>query len=121
MLTHKGTVTLTTPRLTLRRFTMDDAQTAYENWASDDKTTKYLSWDTHKTVDTTREMLLKWIPEYERPDYYLWAIEYKNTFLGEALFFNISDKDEKCEIGYNIGSKWWNKGIMTEAVARIFR
>ena len=40
MLTHKGTQTLTTPRLKLRRLTVDDAQAMFENWASDEKVTK---------------------------------------------------------------------------------
>ena len=40
MLAHKGTVTLTTPRLILRRFTVDDAQAMYDNWATDEKVTR---------------------------------------------------------------------------------
>lgn len=31
---HKGTVTLETPRLILRRLTLADAEPMYRNWAS---------------------------------------------------------------------------------------
>lgn len=40
---HKGTVTLETERLILRRFTMDDAEAMFRNWASDPEVTKYLT------------------------------------------------------------------------------
>ena len=36
MITHKGTQTIHTKRLILRKFTIDDAQ-AMKNWASDEK------------------------------------------------------------------------------------
>jgi len=40
---HKGTVTLETERLILRRCTLDDAEAMFQNWASDDEVTKYLT------------------------------------------------------------------------------
>jgi len=100
---------------------MDDAQPMYDNWASDDNTSKFLSWETHKSVEDTREVLAKWIPQYENTDYYHWVIGYEGTLVGTAHFFHVSDNDEKCEIGYCMGPTWWNKGIMTEAVGEIFR
>ena len=51
MLIHKGTVTLTTSRLILRRLTIQDAQAMYDNWASDEAVPKFMSWDTHKSVE----------------------------------------------------------------------
>jgi len=121
MLTHKGTLTLTTPRLTLRRLTVDDAPAMYENWASDEKVTKYLSWDIHESVEATSELLTKWVTEYKKPKYYHWVIEFNGTIIGTINFHAISDKDEHCEMGYCIGSKWWNKGFVTEAAAEIIR
>lgn len=35
MLTHQGTQTLHTPRLTLDRFSPEDARAMYDGWASD--------------------------------------------------------------------------------------
>jgi ribosomal-protein-alanine N-acetyltransferase len=99
---------------------MDDAQAMFDNWASDDSTSKYLAWETHKSVDDTRKILAEWIPEYDKPDYYHWVIECDGTIVGTIHFFNISEWNEKCELGYCIGPKWWNKGIVTEAVAELF-
>ena len=44
---HQGTKELETPRLLLRRFTLDDAEAIYRNWCSDEDVTKYLTWPTH--------------------------------------------------------------------------
>ena len=48
---HKGTVTLETPRLILRRLTLADAEPMYRNWASDPGVTKFLTWPTHSSVE----------------------------------------------------------------------
>jgi len=59
MLTHKGTVTLTTPRLKLRRLEVSDAQAMYDNWASKEEVAKYLSWNVHESPGATREMMIR--------------------------------------------------------------
>ena len=46
MLTHKGTQQLETRRLILRRVRREDAQAMYDNWASEEQVTKYLTWPT---------------------------------------------------------------------------
>jgi ribosomal-protein-alanine N-acetyltransferase len=43
MLTHKGTQELLTERLVLRRFTVEDAQAMYSNWATDELTARFMS------------------------------------------------------------------------------
>ena len=70
MLTHKGTQVITTPRLKLRRLTVDDAKAMFENWANDEKVIKYLTWDVHKSAEATKQLLSKWVTEYEKLDYY---------------------------------------------------
>ena len=40
---HLGTVVLETTRLKLRRFTIEDAEGMYRNWASEDEVTKFLT------------------------------------------------------------------------------
>ena len=57
---HLGTQRLETERLVLRRFTMEDAQAMFENWASDPEVTKFLSWPTHQTIADSRSVLSEW-------------------------------------------------------------
>ena len=56
-----GTKTLETDRLILRKFTPEDAEDMYENWASDPEVTKYLTWPVHTSVDVTKKLLEIWV------------------------------------------------------------
>jgi len=108
-----------TPRLTLRRFTSDDAKAMFENWATDPLTVKYLSWELHPSAEFTKTLLEGWIENYAKADNYNWLIEFDKTPIGNINVHNISDKKGSCEIGYCMGSQWWNNGIMTEALCAV--
>ena len=75
---HQGTKTLESERLLLRRFTIDDAQAMYDNWANDSDVTKYLSWPTHTSVEISRNVLTDWDNKYKNNDVYNWAIVLKS-------------------------------------------
>lgn len=61
---HQGTKVLTTDRLILRPLTVDDAQSVFDNWASDDEVTKYLTWTTHQSVDDSIAYLTMCVDGY---------------------------------------------------------
>ena len=116
---HRGTKTLESERLLLRRFTIDDAQAMFENWASDPEVTKFLTWQTHENAEGTKALINSWVPRYIENEYYNWVIVLKEN--GSVPIGNIAvprrdDKAEWVEIGYSLGSKWWRQGIITEAV-----
>ena len=121
MLTHKGTVKLTTPRLLLRRFAPEDAQGVYDGYTSDALVSERHNLDAHASVEETRTMLAGWIAQYGDPRYYHWAIEHEGAVIGEINLFDVADGPERCELGYTIGSKWWNSGFATEAAAEVLR
>ena len=114
---HKGTVRIETDRLILRRFTLDDAELAFRNWCSEDEVTKFLRWPTHPNIDVTKYVINDWISNYDKPDFYQWAIELKEIVepVGSISVVEYDDKTDKVHIGYCIGSKWWRKGITSEA------
>ena len=118
MLTHEGTQTIETPRLTLRRAVCEDAEPMFRNWASDPEVTKYLTWPTYEKVETAHQILDLWASEYEKPNYYQWMIVLKELGepIGSISVVRQNDRVEEAEIGYCIGSNWWHKGIMTEAL-----
>lgn len=119
MITHKGTQTIHTERLILRKFTVDDAQAMFENWASDEKVTRYLTWCPHESPEATRQLLEIWCAAYKNLNTYNWVIEYKGTPIGNISVVRFSEKSEWAELGYCIGHAYWNKGIMTEAASAI--
>lgn len=115
-----NTKTLETERLILRKFTLDDAEGVYNNWATDPNTNKFLSWSIHKDVNETKEVISNWIKEYEKGSYN-WIVELKDTHevIGSICEQGKSLKHKTISLGYNYGSKYWNKGYATEALRRV--
>ncbi len=119
MITHKGTKTLYTERLILRKFTVDDAEDMYNNWTNDERVTRFLSWSPHKSALETKELLKGWCAAYESDNTYNWAIEYKGEAIGSLSVVILHEKREFADLGYCMGYDYWNKGIMTEAVRAV--
>ena len=121
---HLGTKRLDTTRLTLRRFTMEDAQAMYANWASDPEVTQYLTWPAHESVEISAWVLGDWTSHYGEDNYYQWAIvpkDHADQPIGSIAVVRQNQKVESIEIGYCIGKNWWHKGIMTEALGAVMR
>ncbi len=122
-MTHRGTCTLTTPRLVLRRFTEADAPAMFTRWASDPEVTAYLRWNPHANADITRGVLADWVANYERADYYQWAIVPADDTapIGSIGVVRQDDNCEMFHIGYCLGRAWWGKGMASEALAAVMR
>ena len=120
-MTHKGTQTITTERLTLRRFTVEDAREMYDNWASDPRVTKFLSWEPHTSPEATAALLREWVKSYENDNCYNWVMEYQGRCIGTISVVRQSERDESAELGYDLGYDYWNKGLMTEAAKAVIR
>lgn len=119
MLTHKGTQTIRTERLVLRRFCTDDAQAMFDNWASDDEVSKYLTWPTHTDLTISQWVVNDWVLSYDKEDSYHWAIEFEGQAIGSISVVGKDDDVKKAHIGYCIGRNWWRKGIMSEALKAV--
>ena len=123
MLTHKGTQTIETPRLILRRAVREDAEAMFRNWASDPEVTKYLTWPPHDSIEVTLKRLEIWLEEYDRSDHYQWMIELKELGepIGSISVVRQNDSVEEAEIGYCLGCRWWHRGIMPEALTAVIK
>ena len=121
MLTHKGTQTIETSRLILRRAVRDDADLMFRNWASDPEVTKYLTWPAHDSVTVSEMVIGSWLQEYEKENYYQWMIVLKEIGepIGSIGVVRQNDRVEEAEIGYCIGTRWWHQGIMTEVLSAV--
>lgn len=123
MLNHVGTQKIETPRLILRRFKIEDAKQMFNNWASDSDVTKYLSWAVHRDKSETEKIIGEWVLEYLNAKNYNWCIAFKET--GEAIggisVVKMFEDQECCDIGYVLSKKFWNKGIMTEALHAVLK
>ncbi len=118
---HKGTVTLSSERLLLRKFTMEDAEAMFRNWQNDPDVTKYLRWTAHKNISVTEEVVSSWITQYQNSDFYQWAIVPKELQepIGSISVVDMDEQTNTVHIGYCIGKKWWHKGYTSEALKTI--
>jgi ribosomal-protein-alanine N-acetyltransferase len=120
---HKGTVALETERLMLRRFSIEDADAMYNNWASDAEVTKFLTWLTHSDVSVSKTVINSWMELYPKPDHYSWAIVLKEIDEPIGSIAAVKQRDDigMVHIGYSIGREWWHSGYTSEALIRLVR
>lgn len=124
MVKHKGTQKIETKRLLLRPFIINDAESMYNNWASDPEVSKHTSWKFHNDIKTTERLLKEWTDQYINADYYQWAITLKsdlNQPLGSISVVAKDDVVRSMSVGYCIGTNWWKKGIATEALNAVLK
>lgn len=124
LMDHKGTKTLETERLILRKTLDSDVEHMFNNWANDDKVTKFLSWQPYKDPQQLRETYHKYLMEsQEKDDFYDWKIILKKTGkpIGSIGVVHLREFDAETEIGYCLGYDWWHQGIMTEAFKRVIK
>lgn len=121
MLNHKGTCILETTRLILRPFVVNDIEDMYYNWACDEEVTRYLTWKEHKDINRTSLAVALWVKSYNEKEFYNWVIQDKKNkkIMGSICLFSVDNYNENCEVGYCLGKKFWNKGIMYEALIKV--
>ena len=114
---------LKTHRLILRRFTPDDAEDMYRNWASDPEVTKFLTWPCHSSPEATRTLLEQWDARYEDGGYFNWAIEDREIkqVIGSIAAVKLNEEIASVEIGYCLSRSCWGNGIMPEALGTLRR
>lgn len=112
-------ITLLTDRLILRPFEHSDASDMFNGWASDPEVTKYLTWDTHESIEQTKKILELWIKQYEKPERINFAIVLKDTNQLIGGIDVVGYEDGIPIIGYNLARRYWGFGYMTEACKRV--
>ena len=118
-----GTQTIETERLILRKARPEDAQLMFDNWASDDQVTKFMTWPTYNSVDESKGRIAYLQGEYANEKFYEWFIELKEIGqpIGSIGAVHVREDVQLAHIGYCIGSQWWGQGIMPEALAAVMK
>ena len=114
-----GTRTIETERLIMRRMEKGDALLMYKNWTSDPLVSRYVTWDTHTSLEATQAYVDYKVKRYEEKEYVFdWVLVLKETGepIGEMEACDVSLRDRLVIMGDCIGSKFWNKGYATEAL-----
>ena len=110
---------LLTRRLRLRRPRLEDAEAAFESYASDAGITRYLTWTAHTSPSQTREYFQQSIDAWDlRMGHRVWLIERLEDgallgTIGCTVWFH------RVEIGFALGSRYWGQAYMPEALERV--
>ena len=111
---------LESDRLILRKFTLDDVEGVYKNYATDPECCKFLSWEVHNNMEETKTLLETWVNDYDNGAL-RWIVELKDTneIIGSISVVSLKIKHSIAEIGYCYGSKFWGNGYATEALRTV--
>ena len=110
---------LETTRLLLRRPTVEDAEAAFESYASDEKITRYMTWSAHSSPSQTRDFLQQTIDAWDlRMGHRVWLIERKEDGLLTGTI-GCTVQFHRVEVGFALGSRFWGRGYMPEALAKV--
>lgn len=113
---------LETPRLRLRRMTMRDALDVYE-YSRDPLVARYVLWDAQRNISEARGYIRYMLRRYRMGEPSSWGIVWKDTgkLIGTIGFMWIQWENASAEVGYSLSRDYWNRGIMTEALAEVLR
>ncbi len=114
---------LETERLLLRKMRLDDAGAMFA-YASDPEVTRYVLWDTHRSIEDSESFLRFATEGYERGDFGGWGVVLKDdgVFVGTCgMDVGYTPEHARAELGFVLSREHWGKGLMPEAVRAIIR
>ena len=111
---------LETERLKFRAIKKSDLKDIYE-YSSNPKTSQYLLWEPHKSVEYTKRFIDIVLAKYKIGEYHDWAIVLKENkkMIGTCGFTSIDEHNSIAEIGYVLNPDYWGYGLATEAARKI--
>lgn len=100
-----------------RQIRPSDAEVLF-HYASDPEVSRYTTWDPHRDIDESREVISMFLNHFETGEGLEFVIEDKATrqMLGLIGAVNMDTQNQSLEIGYWLGKEHWGKGIMTLAL-----
>lgn len=108
---------LTTERLVLREIQETDLDQTYEIFSSIE-VAQFSSHSPVESKDTIANGIKRWKQEYNDKTQVRWGIARRddNVIIGTCCLGDFDEDAKRCEIGYHLAYKEWNKGFMTEAL-----
>ena len=112
---------LETERLLLRKLRLGDAEAMFA-YASDPEVTRYVLFETHRSVEDSESFLRLATEGYERGDFGVWGVVLKDSgaFVGTCSM-EVNPEHARAELGYVLSREHWGRGLMPEAVRAVIR
>lgn len=109
-----------TQRLEIRRFSLEDVNDAYNNFAGNEEVSEHLNYKAHTNIMETKSLIMSAIKEYDT-QMPVWAIEEKSSkeVIGYIRVVNVCQSNNMCECIWSIGKRWHGIGIPLEALKEV--
>jgi ribosomal-protein-alanine N-acetyltransferase len=113
---------IVTDRLLLRELSFKDTDDVYE-YASIPAVTTFLVWHPHQSRQDSIDFINFAKEQFVKNITIIWGIEFKEErkLIGTIDLRNTQLINNCGEIGYVISNKYWNRGIMTEALKSVIK
>lgn len=108
--------TLTSTRLCLRPFTIEDAPAVYK-YGSNPKVTKYLIWEGTSSIEEAKQAIENFLTN---KGVYAICLKETNVCIG-CIDIRLDEVNEKASFGYLIDEPYWNQGYAKEALEAILK
>ena len=102
----------------LRKLNINDAEEMFNNWACDSEVCKFMTWNAHKDINETKNILKQWEKDYKNNSAIRFGIIMKKTNELIGCIDVVSYINGIPEIGYCLSKRHWNKGYMSEALKK---
>lgn len=113
---HKGTRTIRTKRLILRKIEAGDME-SIQQWMKNPEITRYEDWIPHESVVYTHGFFFWLTGDYENDQTYCWGMQLGEEIVGFALVMNVNEWSGS--VAYYVRRDLWSNGYATEAVDAI--
>jgi [ribosomal protein S5]-alanine N-acetyltransferase len=108
-----------TERLFLRQPCMADADRLF-HLMSDTRLTHFLTWEPHKNIETTKDVVQNLVDSQDNDRGYHWCVFLNDEIIGLVSLIDVKRKIRtwtlnRAELSYWIGTRYQGKGYATEA------
>jgi [ribosomal protein S5]-alanine N-acetyltransferase len=119
------TYNINTERLFLRPPELNDSIELF-HLMSDTAITKYLTWEPHTSIETTKGVIQSLIDSQKQDRGYHWCVCLNNEIIGLVSLIDVRRKIRtwtlnRAELSYWIGSQYKQKGYATEASKAVIK
>jgi ribosomal-protein-alanine N-acetyltransferase len=112
--------TLETDRLLLRMMGPGDVEDVFA-YASDPEVARFVTWDHHASLEDSARYVEYMMGRHERGEVSEWGMDLREDgrLIGTCGFLGWSPPHARAEVAFALSRRYWNRGLMTEAVGRV--
>lgn len=114
-------IKLETKRLILRKPKAEDVGDIFE-YAKEEEVARFTRFEAHRSIQDSKMFLQIVKQKHQNKTALTLLLELKDNkkIIGSISFINISEDDERAEIGFALSKNYWGQGLMSEALLKIF-